>query len=125
MVGQMAVNPRSLCWSAFLCGSLSAVVLRGSSRSFSGRALDCMFSSPSSAARFARRWAVRLGLSVPVRRSPCGLWAVSVPVAWRSSRVPPSYASRVSWSGGLRAFSAALWVAGYGPVSLQGVPHVH
>lgn len=120
-VSAFAVCPRSLCWSAWLCGGLRAVVFRSSRRSFSRFALVAFFSSPSAAGRFAARWAVRLGVSVPVRRSSCGLWSVAVPVAWRSSRVPVFCGSRVSCAGGLRAFSAALWVAGFGPASLGGV----
>lgn len=71
--------PVRVLWSAFRAGSLASVLLRPSSRSGSGAVLVCSFRSLACAGAFARRWALRLGVSVAVR-SGAGLFAVSVPV---------------------------------------------
>jgi len=100
--------PRSAAWSAFLAGSLLSLCLRG------GRhgepTLFCDFASPARAGRFARRWAMRLGQCVAVRRLPGHdgpVWAIRIPVEIRHTRMPPCYGRRFSWSGGLRGFIAA------------------
>ena len=107
----VASSSRSVAFSAFRCGGLRSVLLRPSSRAFSGAALVCSFASPGAAGAFARRWAVRLGVLVFVRRAPGG-WSVSVPVARRSSRWPVGVGLLVVWSGGLRGFCASLGSAG-------------
>ncbi len=103
----MPKSIRSLSFSAFRAGSLAGLHLRPSSHARTGRVLVCLFRSAASAGAFARRWAGRLGLSVAVRRHPAG-FAVSVPVAFGSSRWPGCAGRVVSWSGGLRGFVAAL-----------------
>ena len=111
LVALSAFSSRSVAFSAFRAGSLCSVLLRPSSRAFSGAALVCSFASPRSAAAFARRWSVRLGVLVFVRRAPGG-WSVSVPVRRRSSRWPACVGRVVVWSGGLRGFCASLGSAG-------------
>jgi hypothetical protein len=106
------VSIRSLCFSAFRAGSLSALLLRPSSRARSGRALVCVFASAPRAGVFARRWACRLGVSVVVRRHPAG-WAVSIPVVVATSRLPgQGYLWPVS--GGLRGLISILRSSGLG-----------
>lgn len=106
-----AFSPRLVAFSAFRVGSLRSVLLRPSARAFSGAALVCVFASPRAAGAFARRWSVRLGVLVFVRRAPGG-WSVSVPVRRRSSRWPACVGRVVCWSGGLRGFVLSLASAG-------------
>ncbi len=80
------LSPRVAFWLAFRCGGLRGVLLRSSSRSFSGVVLVCGFSSFASASRLAALLARRMpGAAAPrvrrvVGRSGAG-WSVSVPVA--------------------------------------------
>ena len=118
LVAVSASSLRSLLWSAFRAGSLAAFGLFRSSRSPSGSVLRVAFGRWSSASAFARRWSLRCGLPVAVRRSAllgCGsVWVVSVVVL--RPRAFPSGSSSLWWSarGGLRAFvlAVALWSCG-------------
>ncbi len=101
---------RSVAWSAFVSGSLRSVLLRPG-RSGARAVLVCSFSCARRAGAFAARWARRLGRSVALRRVAGG-WSVSVPVLLRSSRWPRCVGFRLSWSGGLRGFVAALGAGG-------------
>ncbi len=83
----MAFSPagalvRSLLFSGFRAGGLAGWSFAVSRRSPSGRVLRVAFSSWASASSFARRWSVRLGSPVVVRRSVAWGWVASVPVAW-------------------------------------------
>jgi hypothetical protein len=111
---------RSLLFSGFRAGGLVRFGLFRSPRSPSGRVLRLFFSSWPAASAFARRWSVRLGVPVVVRRgwggALCGAWVVSVPVPW-----VPYMPSRFSgqavscWRvGGLRGFLSVVrrWSAG-------------
>jgi len=72
----------------------------------------CSFRSHGRAARFARLWASRVGVSVAVRRQG-SLFAVSVPVTLRSSRHPRGFGFCYPVSGlGVRGFFAAVGAAG-------------
>jgi hypothetical protein len=104
-VGSPLFSFRGLAWSAWLCGGLLSVSFRPSSRSFSGAVLVARFRSPAAASRFARRWALRLGVPVFVRRS-----GVSVPVSGPGFPLPgPWFGFSVPVSGlGLRGFVRAL-----------------
>lgn len=82
-------SARSLCFSAFRSGGLRGLAFRQSRRSFSGFVVVASFSSPVAAARWARRWAARLGVSVAVR----GL-SVSVPC------LPVGVPGRAVFAGG-------------------------
>ena len=104
---------KSVVWSAFRAGSLRAVQLRPSVHARSGAVCVCSFRSATAAGQFARRWALRLGLSVAVRRS-AGLWAVSVPVRRSSSRWPVSVGRVLSVAGGIRAVARVLAFSGLG-----------
>ena len=77
----VAPSPAFASWSAFRFGSLSALGLRASSRSFSGWVVVAAFASRPSAARFARRWSAALAVPVFVRSAPSGRLLVSVPVS--------------------------------------------
>jgi hypothetical protein len=111
---------RSLLWSAFRAGGLVRFGLFASRRSPSGRVLRLFFSSWPSASGFARRWSVRLGVPVVVRRgcgvASCGAWVVSVPVAWVPWFPSRFFGLAVSvWRvGGLRGFVSVVraWSAG-------------
>jgi hypothetical protein len=110
-VGPVAPSPVRVLWSAFRAGGLAGVVLRPSSRSFSGAVLVCAFRSLSAARVFAVRWGPRSGAGVcVVRRSPWrgGVWVVSVPVAVVPGFVP----ALVPVSGGVAAAAAAAGVLG-------------
>ena len=102
-MSELVASPlRSVAFSAFRAGQLSGLVWRGSSRSFSGSVLVCVFPSRLVAASFACRWSARLGRSVFVRERG-GFFGVSVPVA--------SVPSSRSWgwvSGGLRGLLGVL-----------------
>jgi hypothetical protein len=75
----------SVAWSAFRAGSCTLIAWRASAHASSRRAAEAFFVSQSSACSFARRWARRCGVAVPVRRSARG-WSVAVPVAsWVAS----------------------------------------
>jgi hypothetical protein len=75
----------SVVWSAFRAGACQLVAWRASAHASSQRVAEAFFVSAPAAAAFARRWALRLGLAVRVRRSHAG-WSVSVPVvAWPSA----------------------------------------
>ena len=104
-------SPRSLVRSAFSSGSLVSVFLGQSPRSPSGVALRCSFGRWLPAARFARRWARRLGVSVVVRVAGSG-WSVSVPVFLGSSHWPAGAGWLQPLAGvgvrGLRPFLARL-----------------
>jgi hypothetical protein len=104
-------SPRSAVRSAFRSGSLVSVFLGQSSRSPSGVVLRCSFGRWLCAARFARRWAGRLGVPVVVRVAGAG-WSVSVPVFLGSSRWPAGagWVQPVAGVGvrGLRPFLARL-----------------
>ena len=110
-VGASSLSVRSVAFSAFRAGSLASVLLRPG-RSGARLVLVCGFSSCARASAFARAWAVRVGGGVAVRRAPVG-WSVSVPVCWRSSRLPGGCGRVVAWSGGLRGFVRALGSAGF------------
>jgi hypothetical protein len=111
---------RPLLFSAFRAGGLRGFGLFVSRRSPSGRVLRLSFASWASASAFARRWAVRLGLPVVVRRSVAWGWVVSVPVvAWvpyLPSRCVGSWCLPWCLGGarGLRGFCRAVrrWSAG-------------
>lgn len=94
---------RSVAFSAFRAGSLASVALRPASWSSSVLVGVFGFRSPSAAGAFAARWAARLGVSVPVRRSGA-LWAVAVPVAG----VPSGSRAGLWVRGGLRGLLRAL-----------------
>lgn len=112
-VAVVSFAPAPVARSGFRAGSLVSVLLRPSSRSRSGAVLVCSFRSAPRAARFARRWAGRVGVSVACRRSPVG-FSVSVPVSLRSSRWP-SCAGLALWSrGGVRGFARLLRSSGLG-----------
>ena len=101
--------PRSAAWSAFVSGSLRSLCLLADLRS-GEPLLVCDFTCPRRAGRFARRWAMRLGQPVAVRREPgfdAPIWDVRIPIALRHTRYPPGSGRRFSWSGGLRGFIAA------------------
>lgn len=121
-------SPRSLAFSAFGSGSLRSLVVR---RSLSGSrfVLVASFGSASAAGAFARRWSVRLGRSVLVRRVSSSFsarvgafWAVSVPCALApAAALGCAWAvARVSFVGGLRrlvrslALSRSVWGAAGG-----------
>lgn len=80
------LSPRVVFWLAFRCGGLRGVLLRSSSRSFSGVVLVCGFASFASASRLAARLAQRMPPAAAPRvrrvasRAGSG-WSVSVPVA--------------------------------------------
>ena len=100
--------PRSLAFSAFRSGGLRGLVFRPSSRSFSHFVAVCSFASRAAAARFARRWAVRLGVSVAVS----GL-SVSVPcLPPRHSRWPAWVGRPVFFGGGVRGLVRGLSARG-------------
>jgi len=96
---------RSVAFSAFRSGSLASVAFRPASWSRSVLVAVLGFRSPASAGRFAARWARRLGVAVPVRRSG-RLWAVGVPVAG----VPSGLSHGVWVRGGLRGLVCSLGV---------------
>ncbi len=99
---------RSLAFSAFRSGGLRGLTFRSSSRSFSRFVGVASFSSVAAAARFARRWSVRLGVSVAVS----GL-SVSVPcLPPRHSRWPSWVGRPVFFGGGVRGLVAGLSRAG-------------
>jgi len=104
---------RHLVFSAFRAGGLRSVLLRSSSRSRSGVVLVAVFGSSHRAAAFARRWAVRLGLGVFVRRHPGG-FAVSVPVVLPSSRPPLGFGQLLAVRGGVRGLVSLLGWSGLG-----------
>jgi hypothetical protein len=106
----MLSSSRSVAFSAFVSGSLRGLLLRPG-RSGARAVLVCSFGCLRRAGRFAARWARRLGRSVVVRRV-AGLFEVSVPVALASCRWPRCVGFRLSWSGGLRGFVAALGAGG-------------
>ncbi len=96
-------SSRSVAFSAFRAGSLASVALRPASWSPAVLVLVAGFRCPRRAARFAARWAGRLGRPVRVRR--CGqLRAVSVPVAG----VPSGRRSGLWVRGGLRGLLRVL-----------------
>jgi hypothetical protein len=102
----------SVARSAFRAGSLVGFLFRSSVHAPSGVVLVCSFGRPGPAAAFARRWAGRAGVSVPVRRS-WGRFDVSVPVAREGCRHPAS-AGLVCWvSGGVVGFHLALQSSGF------------
>lgn len=113
MVSVPVSSVRSVSFSAFRAGSLSAVLLRPSPRACSGRVLVCSFSSPQRAGAFAAQWARRLGISVRVRILG-GVWSVSIPVGIASSRLPVGAGRRWPVSGGLRGFLGVLSQSGLG-----------
>ena len=100
-------RPRSVAWSAWFSGSLASVLVRRSVSVPGAWVCVCSFRSFGSACRLARLWSVRLGRSVVVRRS-CGFWCVSVPVGFRSSRLPVGVCSVLSLS---RPFAGARGLA--------------
>jgi len=104
---------RHLIFSAFRAGGLRSVLLRSSAHSHSGVVLVAVFGNRSQAAAFARRWSVRLGLSVFVRRHPGG-FAVSVPVSLPSSRPPSGFGKLLAVRGGVRGLVSLLGFSGLG-----------
>ncbi|MCZ7568898.1 MAG: hypothetical protein M5U01_09975 [Ardenticatenaceae bacterium] len=113
-VPSSAPAPARVAWSAFRAGSLRSLLLRSSSRSFSRAVLVCTFACPVRAGAFAARWARRLGVAAAVRRAPGGLWAVSVPVAQRSSRWPAGAFALLPVTGGVRGLRRLLGWSGLG-----------
>lgn len=105
---------RTLLFSAFRAGSLAAVSLRHSDHAPSGNVVALSFACPRRAGRFAARWSVRLGGSVALRRSPCSLWSVSVPVRLRHTRRPAGAQWNNNVRGGLRAFLVVIGSSGLG-----------
>lgn len=104
-------SPRGAVFAAFASGGLLSFCVRPG-RSGAAVVLVASFSSPASAGRFARRAARRAGRSVVVRSVCPGVWAVSCPVAWPSSRLPAGAGRAWPVSGGLRGLAAALGWAG-------------
>ena len=94
---------RFVAFSAFRAGSLASVALRPASWSPSALVGVFGFRSFASAAGFASRWAIRLRVAVPVRRSG-SLWFVPVPV----SGVPSGSRAGLWVSGGLCGLLRAL-----------------
>ena len=111
MVVRSAASVASVCFSAFRAGSLSGLLLRPSSRAFSGVVLVAVFSNHQRAGVFAGRWAARLGVRVSIRRHPAG-WAVSVPVALPASRWPVGAGSLLPVRGGVRGLHRLLGWSG-------------
>ena len=103
---------RSVAFTGFSHGSLVNICLRPG-RSRSGLVLVCGFQHQPNAANFARYWATKLKQSVIVRKAPFG-FAVSVPVARRSSRLPQMAGALISVNGGLKVLIRQLNLLGWG-----------
>lgn len=97
--------------SAFRAGSLANVLLRYSSHSQSGLVLVAVFRDHTRAGSFARRWSIRLGLGVAVRRHPAG-WAVSVPVHRRHTKLGPAVNRLFAVKGGVAKFHQLTFRSG-------------
>jgi hypothetical protein len=104
----------SVVWSAFRAGSCTLVAWRASAHASSRRAAEAFFVSRASAWSFARRWAVRLGVTVPIRRARSG-WSVAVPVAsWVASAGAGAVIMRGP-TGGVRGVARGVRAASLAP----------
>lgn len=109
MFSSSVFSARSLCFSAFRAGGLRGLVFRPSSRSGSGFVVVAQFARPQNAARWARLWSGRLGVSVAVRG---GGLSVSVPCARPRHSVCLALCRPLFFGGGVRGLVRGLAVGG-------------